>query len=33
MMSECLITGFLDENDNIVLCGPDDDVPLGSKLM
>ena len=30
--SECLITGFPDENGHVVLCVPDKKVPLGSKL-
>jgi tRNA-binding protein len=33
LMSECLITGFEDEDGAIVLCTPDRDVPLGSKLL
>ena len=32
IMSECLITGFADEDGEIVLCVPDKDVPLGAKL-
>lgn len=32
IMSECLITGFADEDGEIVLCFPDKDVPLGAKL-
>ncbi|MFO7848141.1 MAG: tRNA-binding protein [Balneolaceae bacterium] len=32
-MSECLVTGFSNEDGHIVLCVPDDDVPPGSKLM
>ena len=31
--SQCLVTGFEDEAGAIVLCVPDDDVPLGAKLM
>jgi len=31
-MSECLVTGFPDENGDIVLCVPDKNVPLGAKL-
>lgn len=31
-MSECLVTGFPDENGDIVLCVPDRNVPLGAKL-
>lgn len=33
IMSECLITGFHNESDNVVLCVPDRDVHLGSKLL
>ena len=33
LMSECLITGFHDENGRIVLCVPDKPVPLGAKLL
>ncbi|WP_432735329.1 tRNA-binding protein [Maridesulfovibrio sp. FT414] len=32
LMSECLTTGFYDENGGVILCVPDMDVPLGSKL-
>lgn len=32
IMSECLVTGFADEDGEIVLCGIDKDVPLGAKL-
>lgn len=32
-MSECLTTGFYDDNGAVVLCVPDRDVPLGSKLL
>lgn len=31
--SECLITGFPDEKGRIVLCIPDGDVPVGTRLM
>jgi tRNA-binding protein len=31
-MSECLVTGFAAENGDIVLCVPEQDVPLGAKL-
>ncbi len=31
-MSECLTTGFSDTSGAVVLCCPDKDVPLGSKL-
>ncbi|HEY4262227.1 MAG TPA: tRNA-binding protein [Schlesneria sp.] len=33
LMSECLITGFHNENDEVALCVPDQEVPLGSKLL
>ena len=33
LMSECLVTGFHDENGNVALCMPEFDVPLGSKLL
>jgi tRNA-binding protein len=32
LMSECLITGFHNEEGAVALCIPDKDVPLGSKL-
>lgn len=32
IMSECLVTGFADEEGRIVLCVPERDVPLGAKL-
>ena len=32
IMSECLVTGFHDEDGGIVLCVPDQSVPLGAKL-
>ena len=32
-VSECLVTGFEDEAGAIVLCVPERDAPLGSKLM
>ena len=31
-VSECLVTGFPDENGNVALCVPDKAVPLGAKL-
>jgi tRNA-binding protein len=31
-VSECLVTGFPDENGNVALCVPDKVVPLGAKL-
>ena len=33
VMSECLVTGFYDENGAVVLCVPDQPVPLGTKLL
>lgn len=33
LMSECLVTGFHDTDGNVVLCVPDRDVPLGTKLL
>ena len=33
LMSECLITGFEDERGDVVLCVPDDTVPLGARLL
>lgn len=32
IMSECLVTGFADDDGEIVLCGVDKGVPLGAKL-
>ena len=32
VMSECLVTGFPDDNGHVVLCVPDQSVPLGAKL-
>ena len=32
LMSECLVTGFYNEAGEVVLCVPDQEVPLGSKL-
>jgi len=31
--SECLVTGFHNEQGDVVLCTPDQDVPLGAKLL
>ena len=33
LMSECLITGFEDDNGEVVLCVPDEAVPLGARLL
>lgn len=33
LKSECLITGFEDENGDVVLCVPDGTVPLGARLL
>lgn len=33
VMSECLVTGFHNENGEVVLCIPDGTVPLGAKLL
>jgi tRNA-binding protein len=33
LMSECLVTGFHDENGEVALCVPDRAVPIGTKLM
>ena len=33
LMSECLITGFHNDNNEVVLCVPDQPVPLGAKLL
>lgn len=33
VMSECLVTGFHDDNGGVVLCVPDHVVPLGTKLL
>lgn len=32
LLSECLVTGFYDENGDVALCIPDKPVPLGAKL-
>lgn len=32
IMSECLVTGFHDENGDVALCVPDRDIPLGARL-
>lgn len=33
LMSECLVTGFHNEQGQVALCVPDKSVPLGSKLL
>jgi tRNA-binding protein len=33
LMSECLVTGFHDAGGEVVLCVPDGDVPLGTRLL
>jgi tRNA-binding protein len=33
IQSECLITGFHDEQGRVALCVPDQPVPLGAKLL
>lgn len=33
IQSECLVTGFHNEAGQVVLCTPDTDVPLGTKLL
>ncbi len=33
LMSECLVTGFHNENGEVALCVPDKRVPLGTKLL
>lgn len=33
MMSECLVTGFPNAEGAVVLCVPDGDVPLGTRLV
>lgn len=32
-MSECLVTGFHNDKDEVALCVPDKTVPLGTKLL
>jgi tRNA-binding protein len=32
-MSECLVTGFHDDEGRVALCRPEFDVPLGSRLL
>jgi tRNA-binding protein len=33
LMSECLVTGFHDENGDVALCVPDRPVPPGTRLL
>ncbi|SPJ32499.1 tRNA-binding protein [Kushneria phyllosphaerae] len=33
IMSECLVTGFHNADGAVALCVPDQDVPLGTRLM
>lgn len=33
LMSECLVTGFHDHDGGVVLCVPDGQVPLGTRLL
>lgn len=33
IQSQCLVTGFHDENGAVALCVPDKDVPLGTRLL
>jgi len=33
LMSECLVTGFHDQQGRVALCVPDQDVPVGTRLM
>lgn len=33
IMSECLVTGFHNADGHVALCVPDQDVPLGTKLL
>lgn len=33
LMSECLVTGFHNAQGHVALCVPDQDVPLGTRLL
>lgn len=33
LMSECLVTGFHDAHGHVALCIPEQDVPLGTRLL
>ncbi|HET7307545.1 MAG TPA: tRNA-binding protein [Gammaproteobacteria bacterium] len=33
LMSECLVTGFYNEDGDVALCVPDRPVPLGTRLL
>lgn len=33
LMSECLVTGFHNEDGEVALCVPDREVPLGTRLL
>ena len=33
LMSECLVTGFHNADGHVALCMPDQDVPLGTRLL
>lgn len=33
LQSQCLVTGFHDEQGRVALCMPDRDVPLGTRLL
>ncbi|WP_440997025.1 tRNA-binding protein [Arhodomonas sp. SL1] len=33
VMSECLVTGFHNEDGDVALCVPDREVPLGTRLL
>ena len=33
LMSECLVTGFHNADGHVALCVPDQDIPLGTRLL